>query len=275
MEKAKPTKRDRLMMAARAALANVPFKVTSKTTGESHVLTTDANGYASTSSAWNRHTQDTNGGTAESGIWFGASEPDDSRGALLYDTYEIEEQRCESNADRALIPAFDVTVYKDSTTVNLGTLTDDEGPKIGTTATDAADGDHEARADESVTVNDEVAYENLTPGQEYTLTGTLMDKSTGKPVQSGGKDVTSTVSFVPEAASGTQTVKLVPPSEEQPPSKGGTTATGLPKTGDELPWVAILCAVGAAGCCAGVIALSKRRNDLDETEDDAEEVEEP
>lgn len=421
-------------------LANVPFKVTSKTTGESHVLTTDANGYASTSSAWNRHTQDTNGGTAESGIWFGASEPDDSRGALLYDTYEIEEQRCESNADRALIPAFDVTVYKDSTTVNLGTLTDDEGPKIGTTATDAADGDHEATAsekvtlnddvtytgltpgkeyrltgtlmdkeagkavqqdghdvtaettftpsaasgvatvtfefdasalanhetvafevltqdgaevathadiddegqtvkitppapkvgttaadaddgdheavaDESVTVNDEVAYENLTPGQEYTLTGTLMDKSTGKPVQSGGKDVTSTVSFVPEAASGTQTVtfafdgtdlgghetvafeslqkdgkevaahtdindegqtvKLVPPSEEQPPSKGGTTATGLPKTGDELPWVAILCAVGAAGCCAGVIALSKRRNDLDETEDDAEEVEEP
>lgn len=73
---------------------------------------------------------------------------------------------------------------------------------------------------------------------------------------------------------GGQTVKLVTP-EEGTPSKGTTPATGLPKTGDELPWVAILCAVGAAGCCAGVIALSKRRKGLDEAEDDADEVEEP
>lgn len=50
-------------------------------------------------------------------------------------------------------------------------------------------------------------------------------------------------------------------------SKGSTPATGLPKTGDELPWVAILCAVGAAGCCAGVIALSKRRKGQDDPDD--------
>ena len=187
-------------------LANVPFKITSKTTGESHVLTTDANGYASTASAWNKHTRDTNGGTAESGVWFGASEPDDSKGALLYDTYEIEEQRCDSNADRALIPAFDVTVYKDSTTINLGTLTDDEGPKIGTTATDAVDGDHEAEASSKVTLNDDVTYTGLTPGKEYKLTGTLMDKETGKPVQQDGVDVTAETTFMPTAASGVATV---------------------------------------------------------------------
>jgi hypothetical protein len=229
--------------------------------------------------------------------------------------------------DASSLANHETVVFEDLTQDGAEVAThaniDDEGqtvkivppaPKVGTTATDADDGDHEATADDSVTINDEVTYENLTPGQEYTLTGTLMDKSTGRPVQSDGKDVTSTVSFTPEKASGTQTVtfifdgtdlgghetaafeslqkdgtevaahadindegqtvKLVIP-EEGTPSKGGTTASGMPKTGDELPWVAILCAVGAAGCCAGVIALSKRRKGLDETEDDAEEVEEP
>ena len=33
-----------------------------------------------------------------------------------------------------------------------------------TTATDGDDGDHEAVADDSVTVNDEVSYTGLTPG---------------------------------------------------------------------------------------------------------------
>ena len=56
-------------------LANVPFTITSKTTGESHTIVTDRNGYASTSAEWNPHTQNTNAGkTAEDGIWFGTSE---------------------------------------------------------------------------------------------------------------------------------------------------------------------------------------------------------
>ncbi|MFQ9678282.1 MAG: collagen binding domain-containing protein, partial [Eggerthella lenta] len=111
-------------------LGNVPFKITSKTTGESHAIVTDANGYASTASSWNAHTFKTNAGTSESGIWFGSSEPDDDKGALIYDTYTIEEHRCDSNADRDLIPAFDVTVYKDSVKIDLGTLVNSEGPKI-------------------------------------------------------------------------------------------------------------------------------------------------
>ncbi len=53
-------------------LGSVPFKVTSKTTGESHTIVTDANGYASTASSWNAHTFNTNAGTSESGIWFGS-----------------------------------------------------------------------------------------------------------------------------------------------------------------------------------------------------------
>lgn len=45
----------------------------------------------------NAEKKNTNAGTSsEDGIWFGNSEPDDSKGALLYDTYEIEELSCES-----------------------------------------------------------------------------------------------------------------------------------------------------------------------------------
>lgn len=59
-------------------MAGVPFLVTSATTGESHTIVTDANGCASTAASWNPHTADTNGGTAESGVWFGGGEPDDA-----------------------------------------------------------------------------------------------------------------------------------------------------------------------------------------------------
>ena len=52
-------------------LPNVQFRITSKTTGESHVVCTDDNGMIDTSAGFNSHKNDTNGGTAESGIWFG------------------------------------------------------------------------------------------------------------------------------------------------------------------------------------------------------------
>lgn len=40
-------------------LAGVPFRITSETTGESHVIVTDENGYASTAAEWNKHTHTT------------------------------------------------------------------------------------------------------------------------------------------------------------------------------------------------------------------------
>lgn len=83
-------------------LAGVPFKIASKTTGESHIIVTDGNGQASTASSWNAHTKDTNGDTAGSGVWFGTSEPDDAKGALTCDDYTVEELSCETNADRTI-----------------------------------------------------------------------------------------------------------------------------------------------------------------------------
>lgn len=107
-------------------LAGVPFKITSKTTGESHVVVTDKNGNFSTASEWNPHGQNVNKGkSAGDGVWFGTSEPEDDKGALIYDTYEIEELSCDSNEGYEKIPAFEVEVYRDSQIINLGTLTDD------------------------------------------------------------------------------------------------------------------------------------------------------
>ena len=71
-------------------LADVPFRITSKTTGENHVVVTDDNGQFSTSADWASHKHNTNAGkTSEDGVWFGTSEPGDSKGALPYDTYII------------------------------------------------------------------------------------------------------------------------------------------------------------------------------------------
>ena len=107
-------------------LAGVPFRITSKTTGESHIIVTDDNGQFSTSSDWASHKNNTNAGkTSEDGIWFGTSEPDDSKGALLYDTYEIEELRCDGNKGLKLIQAFEIIVSRNHTVIDLGTLTDE------------------------------------------------------------------------------------------------------------------------------------------------------
>lgn len=106
-------------------MINVPFKITSKTTGESHTLLTDKNGYLSTGSLWNSHCENTNKGeTSQDGIWFGEGEPEDSKGALIFDDYEIEEQECEANAGMKLLK-FDISVYRNNTIIPLGTLTDD------------------------------------------------------------------------------------------------------------------------------------------------------
>lgn len=182
-------------------LANIPFAITSKTTGESHVIVTDENGYASTSSAWNPHTSNTNRGeTSRDGIWFGEGAPDDTKGALLYDTYIVEEKRCESNQGMKLLE-FEVEVYKDSVTVELGTLTNDR-VVIGTQAKDADDGDQEAVADSEVTIVDTVSYENVIPGQTYKIYGVLMDKTTGEELLIRENTVTGEAEFIPEKGKG-------------------------------------------------------------------------
>ena len=186
-------------------LANVPFSITSKTTGESHVLVTDKNGYASTASSWNKHTANTNRGeTSEDGIWFGTSAPNDEKGALIYDTYTLEEQRCDTNQGMNLLK-FEATVYKDKVTIDLGTLTDDQ-ITIATTALAENMDSHFAKPQKKVTLIDTVEYEGLKKGQEYKLVGTLMDKETGEAILIDEKPVTAETTFTPKRTTGSTKV---------------------------------------------------------------------
>lgn len=81
-------------------------------------------------------------------------------------------------------------------------------PEIRTTAIDSETGTHEAKADKEVTIVDEVKYKNLIPGKEYTIKGTLMDKSTGKVLLIDGKKVTAEKTFIADSANGSTILKF-------------------------------------------------------------------
>ena len=188
-------------------LASVPFEIESTTTGEKHVIVTDKNGQFSTSANWTPHTQNTNkGSSCDDGIWFGEGEPDDTKGALLYDTYTITELACEANEGYELIPPFEVSVYRNKWLIDLGTLTDDEKPDIPdepeeleepeitihTTATNKPDGSKAVVANGEVTILDVVTIDGLEAGKTYRLYGWEMIKAgekseklivDGKPVE--------------------------------------------------------------------------------------------
>ncbi|MHA9740640.1 VaFE repeat-containing surface-anchored protein [Robinsoniella peoriensis] len=188
-------------------MAGVPYKITSVTTGENHIVVTDENGMFSTASDWVPHSQNTNRGeTAEDGIWFGSIEAlDDAKGALLYDTYRIEELPCEANEDKVLLKPFEVVVKKNLVVIDLGTITNDYKPKpeIGTTAKDQSSGSNTGYIRKKTTLTDTVEYVNLTPGVEKLLKGVLMDPETGKPFLDNNKEVWAEKTFTPEKASGT------------------------------------------------------------------------
>ena len=76
-----------------------------------------------------------------------------------------------------------------------------EEPKIGTTAT--VDGQHTAEPTGEITIVDVVEYTGLTPGETYTVSGVLMDKSINQPLLVDGAEVTAEVEFTPEESAGT------------------------------------------------------------------------
>ena len=179
-------------------LADVPFRITSKTTGESHVVVTDDNGQFSTASDWASHKHNTNAGkTSEDGVWFGTSEPDDSKGALLYDTYIIEELRCESNKGFKLIPPFEIVISRNKVVVDLGTLTDEYEKEITihTTAT-SKDGEKTILAGKDVTIIDTVELDGLIKGTKYQLKGWQMLKEENAELIINNKRVENDYTFV-------------------------------------------------------------------------------
>ena len=159
-------------------------------------------------------------------------------------------------------------------------------PEIHTTAT--VGGEKAVGASGVITLTDTVSYKHLIPGKEYTLTGKLMDKATGKAFLLDGEEITSEVTFTPEKSSGEVKVeftfdaagisektdivvfeavyheKVLLAVHADIEDEGQTvtiTPPETPKTGDSshiLPW-SILCGAAALGALMIAIADKKRR----------------
>lgn len=100
---------------------------------------------------------------------------------------------------------YTVTISENKEIIEI-TIENDKIPELGTTAT--IDGKKEFTANGDITIDDVVSYKNLTVGKEYTVSGVLMDKSTGKAFLVDGKEVCSEVTFTPETADGEVTVSF-------------------------------------------------------------------
>ena len=91
-------------------------------------------------------------------------------------------------------------IIKDNEQVVELTAINDKVPELKTTAT--VNDKKEVIAKGEITIKDTVEYKHLVPNTEYVIKGTLIDKSTGKPFMVKGKEITSTVKFVPDKTDG-------------------------------------------------------------------------
>ncbi len=205
-------------------MAGIPFMITSlqedgsdAEDGESHILVTDENGYASTSSKDNAHSYRSNANDdawdgssidddaldAAAGIWFGEKTAlNDECGALPYGRYRIDELPCRNNEGYKLLKGIEIKVSKNSSLIELGTLTNRK-VKLKTSVWDSELNEERVTLPrKDVTLTDRVEYKGLEKGEKYTLEGVLMDKSTGKELLVNGRKVTSTKEFTAETENG-------------------------------------------------------------------------
>ena len=107
------------------------------------------------------------------------------------------------------------TLYREDIELATHAQIDDEGqtvkirvPEIGTTAT-SEDG-HRVDPLGEVTIFDEVSYTNLKPEKEYTVSGVLMDKATGKAfLDADGKEIKAETTFIAETKNGSVGVTFI------------------------------------------------------------------
>ncbi|MGF6990402.1 hypothetical protein M2150_001663 [Lachnospiraceae bacterium PM6-15] len=101
-------------------MKNVKWEIVSDTTGERDEFVNDENGYYSSASDFVAH-------DAENGLWFGEKTAlDNGKGALPYDTYTINELRCEANEGYKLLKGIKLVISRDNYVVKMGTLTNDK-----------------------------------------------------------------------------------------------------------------------------------------------------
>ena len=181
-------------------MSDIPFRVTCKDTGESHIIKTDENGYFSSESSWNAHSKNTNGGGAYDGLWFssadGSAKVDDSVGAMPYGDYTLEELSCDNNRGKILYNG-EFSIRRDKVTVDIGTIENhsEPTPVITTQASDAKTQYQIIKPSADTDIIDKVTITDTMAGRDYTITGTLMDKDTGEAVMVNGNPVTASQTF--------------------------------------------------------------------------------
>ena len=209
-------------------LSGVIFKLTSKTTGETHLLITDENGEINTSSEFVKHSYMTNqndsalnaDGTCDAtklvmdtGVWFGGTQdtedgakPSDTLGALPYDTYTIQELSSPQNKGKKLI-SFDIQLTRPHYNLILGTLNNKPAESFISELL-STNLNHSAYTEEKTILTDTLSFENLNVGATYIVSGYLVDKDTAEPLQdTQGKDIRVEKTFTARIAS--DRVKLV------------------------------------------------------------------
>lgn len=188
-------------------MANIPFLIKNKATGETHVIVSDENGVVNTAAV--AHSKNTNGLdqysngkkftdesklTETAGIWFGDGKVNDSRGALMYGDYYVRELACKANKGKDLIET-EFSVKEDGVSVNLNPQVNHD-ITIKTTATDQETGTHTSSYKKETTIVDSVSYSGLKPGRTYVMKGQMVRKDTKEVLATAEKE------FKPEKASG-------------------------------------------------------------------------
>lgn len=226
-------------------LANIPFLVTSKTTGEAHVIVSDENGEIRTSSTWNSRVDNANLNDAaltksesgsyfvdesllnsKSGIWFGSTDevsttPDDDLGALPFDVYTVKELPVSANKWLTKVE-FEVVIERDNYVVNLGTV-EDYPVEIITSIKNEDTNDQFLDEHSTITLVDKVTYSGLKAGQTYTMVGTLHYAQTneigevedlGTVKDEEGNDIVGSSTFTANKSNGDVDVEFVFDTDE-------------------------------------------------------------
>ena len=171
-------------------LSNIPFRVTDKKTGESHIIVTDVNGIFDSSVYTNKQRNNANDaavaadGTvnesmldSNSGVWFSGSLNQrpavEGLNSFPYGTYVVEELLTSKNSDYTMI-SFEFTVYRDAEILDIGTVDNNRGDAyFSTYLTDKDTNGKIASTSKNTTLVDEIEFGGLTVGREYTLDGKL------------------------------------------------------------------------------------------------------
>lgn len=206
---------------AKEILPYVVFKVTSETTGESHLIVTDNDGNLNTSSEKILHTANTNANDAAlnadgsinedilnpyAGVWFyGTTDntgliPDNNRGAMPYDKYTVEEIRCEANEGLELLK-FSVTIAAGGMVIDEGTLIDKSPVEMHSTFRDANTHENFSVAYEKTKLVETLDLFNLVKNRNYKITLNVIDAATGEIAVDAatGKPLTVTKTFTAES----------------------------------------------------------------------------